>query len=107
MWPVVLWKKLLCDYQDYLRQHNLTLWEVSSAKARSVRGLVYNSYNCYNNYNCYMKAPESAANSMVCLINQTNRLLDQKIRWLMENFVKKGGFKENLLKKRLDFLEGR
>jgi len=40
---------------------------------------------------------------MVCLINQTNRLLDQKLRWLEEKFVKEGGFRENLFKKRMEF----
>lgn len=51
----------------------------------------------------YISDPETAANVMVCLINQTNRLLDQKLRWTEEKFVKEGGFRENLLKKRLEY----
>lgn len=56
-----------------------------------------------NNYKIYMRTPEEAANTMIVLINQTNQLLDQKLRWLEEDFVKNGGFRENLLKKRLQY----
>jgi len=67
---------------------------------------VYNSYNSYKDYKGYIEDPEKAGNAMVCLINQTNLLLDQKLRWLEEKFIKEGGFRENLLKKRLDFKRG-
>lgn len=96
-------EELLNDYLDYLRQHGLKLWIKDSPQARAVRSLVYNRYNNYNNYNCYIKNPESAANAMICLINQTNQLLDQKLRWLEEKFIKEGGFRENLFKKRMAF----
>lgn len=100
-------EELLNDYLDYLRQHNLKLWEKDSPEARKVRSLVYNRYNVYNDYKDYIFSPESAANAMVCLINQTNRLIDQKLRWLQEKFIKEGGFRENLLKKRLAYRNGR
>lgn len=54
-----------------------------------------------------MLLPTDAANAMVTLINQTNNLLDQKLRWLEERFIKEGGFRENLLKKRLEFRKNR
>ena len=60
----------------------------------------YNGYNSYNNYKIYIGNPERAANAMIYLINQTNQLLDQKLRWLEEKFIKEGGFRENLFKKR-------
>ena len=94
---------MLNDYQDYLRQHNLKLWEKDSPEARKVRALVYNRYNSYKNYKDYISPAESAANVMVCLINQTNQLLDQKLRWLEEQFVKEGGFRENLFRKRMEY----
>ncbi len=96
-------EELLNDYQDYLRQYQLQLWLKNSPEAYAVRKLVYNRYNCYNNYKNYINTAESAANCMICLINQTNQLLDQKLRWLEEQFIKKGGFRENLLKKRLSY----
>ena len=95
-------EELLNDYQDFLRQRGLKIWPMESSQARAVRKLVYNDYNSYNDYKNYIEDPESAANAMVCLINQTNRLLDQKLRWLEEKFVNEGGFRENLFKKRME-----
>lgn len=96
-------EELLNDYQDFLRQKNLAIWEQNSPKAQEVRSIVYNRYKDYNNYKGYNSNPEAAANSMICLINQTNQLLDQKLRWLQDDFTKNGGFRENLLKKRLEY----
>lgn len=96
-------EELLNDFEDFLRQKQLPLWEKNSPQAQTVRRLVYNRYNCYNSYNNYIKSPENAANSMITLINQTNQLLDQKLRWLTDQFVKEGGFRENLLRKRLQY----
>ena len=95
-------EELLNDYQDFLRQRGLKLWDLNSTEAKEVRVLVYNSYNDYKNYKDYIEDPKKAANAMICLINQTNRLLDQKLRWLEEKFVNEGGFRENLFKKRME-----
>ncbi|MDH7476742.1 MAG: four helix bundle suffix domain-containing protein [Microgenomates group bacterium] len=100
-------EELLNDYQDFIRQRNLKLWLKESNQAQVVRRLVYNPYNSYNNYKNYLVSAESAANCMVCLINQTNQLLDQKLRWLEEKFIKEGGFRENLFKKRIDYKKRR
>src|SRR3989344_6698261 len=99
-------EELLNDYQDFLRQRGLKIWEKDSPEARKARSLVYNSYNDYNNYKNYIQNPADAANVMVCLINQTNQLLDQKLRWLEEKFVSEGGFRENLFKKRMEKRKG-
>jgi len=40
--------------------------------------------------------PEFAANTMLCLIHQTNYLLDQQLRQLEQQFLKQGGFTEKL-----------
>lgn len=95
-------EELLNDYQDFLRQRELRLWEKDSAEAKKVRALGYKSYKDYNDYKIYISDPEVAANTMICLINQTNSLLDQKLRWLEEKFINEGGFRENLFKKRME-----
>ena len=95
-------EELLNDYLDSLRQRGLKLWDKDSPKAQAVRRLVYNRYNSYNNYKNYMDSPEDAANAAICLINQTNALLDQKLRWMEEKFVNEGGFRENLFRKRME-----
>ena len=96
-------EELLNDYLDYLRQHQLMIWGKDDPRSLAIRRLVYNSYKDYNDYKDYISPPETAANTMVILINQTNQLLDQKLRWTEEQFVKEGGFRENLLKKRLEY----
>jgi four helix bundle suffix protein len=96
-------EELLNDYQDFLRQRKLPIWEKDDPRAHTIRSLVYKVYKNYNDYKIYVSSPEGAANAMICLINQTNQLLDAKSRWLEEDFVKHGGFRENLLKKRLEY----
>lgn len=96
-------EELLNDYGDFLRQKNLKTWEMDSPEARKVRSIVYNRDNGYKDYKVYISSPEFAANAMICLINQTNRLLDQKLRWIREQFIKEGGFRENLFKQRMEY----
>ena len=93
-------EELLQDYLDFLRQRDLKLWPKDSAEALAIRGLACKRYKSYNDYKVYMRSPEEAANAMNCLINQTNRLVDQKYHWEEEKFIKEGGFRENLFKKR-------
>ncbi len=50
--------------------------------------------------NIEVESAEVAANTMICLIHQTNYLLDQQIRKLEQMFLKDGGFTERLYKAR-------
>lgn len=45
---------------------------------------------------------EVAANTIICIIHQTNYLLDQQKRKLEEIFLKEGGFTERMYKLRKD-----
>jgi four helix bundle suffix protein len=49
-------------------------------------------------YRTYIEGapPEIAANVMICLIHQTNFLLDQQLRQLEKQFLEQGGFTEKL-----------
>lgn len=96
-------EELLVDYHDFLRQKGYGLWRKDSSEAKAVRKMVYNRYNGYNNYKIYLQNPEQAANVMICLINQTNQMLDQKLRWMEEKFIQEGGFRESLFKKRISY----
>lgn len=96
-------EELLQDYLDFLRQRSLPLWGKEDPRAVAVRRLAYNNYKSYNDYKGYLRSPEEAANAMICLINQTNQLMDQKYRWEEEKFAKEGGFREKLFKKRMEY----
>ena len=91
-------EELLLDFQDFLRQRGLPLWGKDHEQAQKVRKLAYAKDRSYTTYKTYLEAspPEVAANTMVCLIHQTNYLLDQQLRALEKYFLKDGGFTERL-----------
>jgi four helix bundle suffix protein len=95
-------EELLVDFQDYLRQQRLPLWSKDHAKAKEIRKLAYASDRSYSTYKTYLEAspPEVAANAAICLIHQTNYLLDQQLRALEKEFLKEGGFTERLYRAR-------
>ena len=97
-------EELLLDCKDYLRQHGLELWTKDNPEAQKIRKLAYASDRSYKTYKAYIEeqGPEVAANTLVCLIHQTNYLLDQQLRQLEERFLKEGGFTERLYNKRRD-----
>lgn len=96
-------EELLLDFQDYLRQKGLALWGKDHPKAQEVRGLCYRKNRSYLTYKPYIEdsPPEIAANTMVCLIHQTDYLLDQQLRNLETEFLNEGGFTEKLYHTRL------
>ncbi len=47
------------------------------------------------------RPPEVLANIVICLIHQTNYLLDQQLKRLEKDFVKEGGFRERMFRARL------
>jgi four helix bundle suffix protein len=91
-------EELLLDYQDFLRQRNLPLWEKNHPKTQMIGKLAYASHRSYMTYKAYIEGspPEVAANTMLCLIHQTNFLLDQQLRQLEKQFLELGGFTEKL-----------
>ena len=95
-------EELLLDYQDFLRQRSLTVWEKNDPTALAVRKLAYTGNRSYTTYRTYVeeKSPEVAANALICLINQTNYLLDQQLRQLEQQFLQEGGFTEKLYRAR-------
>jgi four helix bundle suffix protein len=95
-------EELLLDYHDFLRQRKLPLWEKNHPKAQKIRKLVYASNRSYTTYRLYIEGspPEIAANALICLVHQTNFLLDQQLRQLGKQFLKQGGFTEKLYRAR-------
>jgi len=91
-------EELLVDYQDFLRQRGLPLWDKGHAQAQTIRKLAYAKNRSYKTYSTYIErgSPEVAANTLVCLIHQANYLLDQQLRQLERRFLEEGGFTEKL-----------
>jgi four helix bundle suffix protein len=97
-------EELLGDYRDYLRQRGHALWEKDSKEALLVRKLGAKKDASYGSYAAYLetRAPEVVANIIICLIHQTNYLLDQQLRRLEKDFVERGGLRENMTRARLE-----
>jgi four helix bundle suffix protein len=95
-------EELLLDYQDFLRQRNLPIWGKNHPQAQKIRRLAYASNRSYKTYRTYIEGttPVVAANSLICLIHQTNFLLDQQLRQLEKQFLDQGGFTETLYRAR-------
>jgi four helix bundle suffix protein len=95
-------EELLLDYQDFLRQRRLPLWDEHHPQAQAVRKLAYEKDKSYSTYRTYIEedSPEVAANTLVCLIHQANYLLDQQLRQLEAQFMREGGFTERLYRAR-------
>jgi restriction system protein len=91
-------EELLLDYQDFLRQRGFSLWEKDHPQAQAIRKLAWEKNMSYLTYKTYVEAssPETAANTLICLIHQANYLLDQQLRQLEKQFLEEGGFTEKL-----------
>jgi len=95
-------EELLLDYQDYLRQNGLKLLGKEHPKVKEIRQLGSESNRSYKTYRIYIEdsSSEVAANAIICIVHQTNYLLDQLLRQLERQFLKEGGFTERLFNAR-------
>ena len=98
-------EELLLDFEDFLRQHKLKVWDINSPEAKEIRNLAYRKDKSYQTYASYLSNSESFANLLICLIHQTNYLLDRQIKKLAEDFQTQGGFTERLYQQRTQYRE--
>jgi len=96
-------EELLGDYRDYLRQHGHPQWDKNSKEALYVRKLGSSSQASYETYREFIETrpADTVANILICLIHQTNYLLDQQLRRLEQDFLKEGGLRERMNRARL------
>lgn len=101
-------EELLVDYQDFLRVRDLRIWSKDSKEAQYVRKLGKQANVTYETYRefCETRPAEVVANIALCLIHQTNYLLDQQIRRLEQDFIKEGGLRERMTRARLQHRDG-
>jgi four helix bundle suffix protein len=106
-------EELLLDYEDYLRQHGKRQWDKSDREALAVRAVGKQHQTDQADWAdpvAHWKAyarwlehadPAMVANTLICLIHQTNYLLDQQISALERDFVQEGGYSEQLAAARI------
>jgi four helix bundle suffix protein len=96
-------EELLADYRDYLRVRDHSIWDKDSKEAMFVRRLGRKTPHTFELYREFVETrpPEVIANIAICLIHQTNYLLDQQLRGLEKDFLNQGGLRERMFKARL------
>lgn len=96
-------EELLADYCDFLRVRSLAIWDKNSREARFVRQIGVKRRVSYHDFRelCETRPPLVVANIAICLINQTNFLLDHQIRALERDFVAEGGLRERMTTARI------
>ena len=116
--------ELLLDYEDFLRQRRLTIWSKDDPRSLKVRAIGQAGTASsdqsdpsdrsdpfhqppatpYSPYRSLVEAadPETAANTLICLIHQANYLLDRQLRQLEQQFIQGGGYSEQLAAARLE-----
>jgi four helix bundle suffix protein len=96
-------EELLEDYSDFVRKRKVSLWPKNSREALFVRRLARKVNVSYETHETYVETrrPEVVANILICVIHQTNYLLDQLIRKLEKDFLAEGGLRERMTRARL------
>lgn len=91
-------EELLQDYEDYIRQNDLTLWGKDDERIQKIRQIGLQNDRSYKSYRTYIeeKDVETAANTIISLVHQTNYLLDQQLRKLEQDFLNEGGITERM-----------
>lgn len=98
-------EELLADYRDYLRVRDLPLWDKDSKEALFVRELgrkVPQTFEVYREF-IETRPAQVIANIAICLIHQTNYLLDQQLKTLEKEFLEQGGLRERMTRARLNY----
>jgi four helix bundle suffix protein len=100
-------KELAADYEDFLRQEKLVTWSKDDGRVRVFRAFraVWKSPNIPNTPNL-PNNPEEAANMILTFCQMESYLLSRQTVALKEKFVRVGGFRENLFRKRVEYLKG-
>lgn len=95
-------EELLLDYEDFLRQNGLELWDMNHPKSVFIRNLHRKEEK--PDYRPFIeeKSIETAANTLICLIHQANFLRDRLLSMLERQFVEVGGFTEKLYRVRTE-----
>ena len=96
-------EELLDDYKDYLRARDLPIWDKNSKEAQYVRKLGRKAPPTYEDYREFVETrpPAVVANIALCLIHQTNYLIDQQLHRLEKDFLEQGGLRERMTRLRL------
>lgn len=99
-------EELTLDYEDFLRQRCLAIWEFADPRRKELIGLRVSDADEFARWVQAVKArkqgtlEEIAANGMLALLAATRKLLDKQLSSQAEAFENEGGFTERLYRTR-------
>ena len=100
------------DFKDFLRQRKLPIWTKDDPRVLKIRQMRISTYESNEShesnvidltYGTYLTNGESFANLMITLSFKEGYLLDRLVKAQQNKFVREGGFREKLFKKRIDY----
>jgi len=101
--------ELIEDYEDFLWQKGLAVWDKNDSRVLVIRreridtNKSHVSHKTNEAYGISFANPEAFANLLITLCAKEGYFLDQFLKGVESSFVKKGGFRENLFQKRLEY----
>lgn len=94
--------ELLNDYEDFMRTRSIPIWDSSHPRFPALRDIckTHNDSSFY--LNIYPKLnDEELCNMLITLLRQEVFMLDKFIKLIKEDFLIKGGIKEQMMRARL------
>lgn len=97
-------EELAKDYQDFLRQHKLKIWDKNHPKIREFRAfrVFWKTLNSLNTPKLPSN-PEESANMLLTFCNMEGFLLRNLVASLIEKHQNEGGLTERLYKNRIQY----
>lgn len=97
-------RELLEDYGDYLRQHDLEIWDKDDTRTIQTRKYCI-KYDDVSDFvkKCKERSSETVANIMLTQLRQIDSMLANVLKKLEKEFISEGGIKEAMTKARRDY----
>lgn len=97
-------EELILDYEDYLRTHNLNLWDKNYSRCSKLREYC-KSETFVNEYSALLPRlnDEEICNLAITLTNQATYMLRRLIERQQGLFLQNGGIREQMSKARIDY----
>lgn len=96
------------DYQDFLWKRGLKVWNKNDLRVLSIRRRLIDPHDSHVSHESHgahgvsFSDPEAFSNLMITLCIKQGFLMDRFLTGIQNKFVREGGFRENLFKKRLE-----
>ena len=101
--------ELVEDYEDFLWLKELKRWDKNDPRVLRIRRILINPHESHVSHQSHrwhgvsFADSEAFANLMITLCTKQGYLMDKFLAGVQKSFVEKGGFRENLFRKRREY----